>query len=169
MATRPGNQQQLRPSLWDRLSVSSDEVSSAALRIDDRTLVASVRRDIERLLNTQRLDLPALEDLPEARTSILAYGLPDVSTFSGRSTLDRRAVCDLITEQLRRFEPRLVPGSIRVAYVEGGEAVGEGDASRARFRIHGVLHVEPLRQPVTFDTDVDMETAEVHIEEVDDA
>lgn len=159
----------LRPSLWDRLTVPAKEVTSAALRIDSRQLVASVRRDVERLLNTRRHDLLNLEGLPETSSSVLMYGLPDLAVYSGRSSIDRRTICDLITDILRKFEPRLVPTTIRVEYVEGGEAVGLAGAAHARFRIRGTLHVEPLRQPVTFDTDVDMETSEVHLEETDDA
>lgn len=159
----------LRPSFWDRLTLAPQDVTSEALRIDARQLVTSVRRDVEKLLNTRRNDLLAIERLPEASSSLLTYGLPDLAMYSGSSSRDRRHICELITEILRRFEPRLLPSTIRVEYVEGGQSVGTVGASSARFRIRGTLHIEPLRQPVTFDTDVDMETSEVHLEDADDA
>lgn len=166
----PGRaQERLRPPFWDRLTADPTAVTSAALRVDARQLIAAVRRDIERLLNTRRTDLLDLEHLPEAAASLLSYGLPDLAVYSGRSSRDRRTICELIVDLLKKFEPRLVPASIRVDYVDGGQAVGLPTASKAQFRIRAMLHVEPLRQPVTFDTSVDMETSEVKIEDRGDA
>jgi type VI secretion system protein ImpF len=166
----PGRaQERLRPPFWDRLTADPSAVTSSALRIDARQLVASVRRDIERLLNTRRTDLLDLTPFPEAAASLMTYGLPDLSIYSGRSSRDRRTICELIVDLLKKFEPRLVPATIRVDYVDGGRAVGLSNASKAQFRIRAMLHVEPLRQPVTFDTSVDMETSEVKIEDGGDA
>jgi type VI secretion system protein ImpF len=162
-------QDRLRPPFWDRLVADPTAVTSAALRVDARQLIACVRRDIERLLNTRRTDLLDLSRLPEAAASLLGYGLPDLSIYSGRSSRDRRTICELIADLLRTFEPRLVPGTIRVDYVSGGQSVGLATASRAQFRIRAMLHVDPLRQPVTFDTAVDMETSEVKLEDAGDA
>ena len=162
-------QDRLRPPFWDRLTADPTAITSADLRVDARQFIAAVRRDIERLLNTRRTDLLDLAHLPEAAASLLGYGLPDLSIYSGRSSRDRRTICELITDLLRKFEPRLVPASIRVEYVDGGQSVGLATASQARFRIRALLHVEPLRQPVTFDTSVDMETSEVKIEDGGDA
>lgn len=162
-------QDRLRPPFWDRLTADPSAVTSAALRIDARQLITAVRRDIERLLNTRRTDLLDLGDLPEAASSLLAFGLPDLANYSGRSARDRRALCELIAELLVKFEPRLVPASIRVDYVDGGQKIGLPSASQARFRIRAMLHVEPLRQPVAFDTAVDMETSEVKLEDSGDA
>ena len=159
----------LRPPFWDRLTADPTAVTSAALRVDARQLIAAVRRDIERLLNTRRTDLLDLSQRPEAAASLLTYGLPDLGVYSGSNSGDRRLICELIAEQLRRFEPRLVPTTVRVEYVDGGKAIGMAMASRARFRIKGVLHVDPLRQPVMFDTAVDMETSEVKLEDAGDA
>jgi type VI secretion system protein ImpF len=162
-------QDRLRPPFWDRLTADPSAVTSAALRVDARQLVAAVRRDIERLLNTRRTDLLDLTNLPEAATSLLGYGMPDLSIYSGRSSKDRRTICGMIADLLRAFEPRLVASTIRVDYVSGGQAVGLATASRAQFRIRAMLHVDPLRQPVTFDTAVDMETSEVKLEDSGDA
>ncbi len=162
-------QDRLRPPFWDRLTADPAAVTSAALRVDARQLVAAVRRDIERLLNTRRTDLLDLAHLPEAAASLLGFGLPDLSAFSGRSTRDRRAICDLIADLLRKYEPRLVPASIRVDYIDGGSIARLATAAEAHFRIRALLHVEPLRQPVTFDTAVDMETSEVKLEDGGDA
>lgn len=162
-------QDRLRPPFWDRLTADPAAITSSALRVDARQLIAAVRRDVERLLNTRRTDLFDLSGRPEAAASLLAYGLPDLSIYSGRSAADRRTICELIADLLRKFEPRLVPTSIRVDYVDGGQAVGMNTASEAHFRIRAILHVDPLRQPVTFDTAVDMETSEVTIEDGGDA
>jgi type VI secretion system protein ImpF len=148
----------LRHSILDRLS-QSDSVGSDDPRIGFRDLLQSVRRDLEWLLNSKRLALGELEQFPEAKSSILSYGLPDFSHFSGASLGDRQLVCGLITETLKRFEPRLAPNSIRVEHVVDKEKLG----LQARFRIHGLLHVDPIKEPVVFDTEIEMDTGSVQI------
>ncbi len=148
----------LRHSILDRLSNNSPSAGND-IRIGFRDLLQSVRRDLEWLLNSKRLVLGDLDEYPEAQCSILNYGLPDFSHFSGASMMDRQLVCSLITETLKRFEPRLEPSSIRVEHMVDKEKVG----LQARFRIHGLLYVDPIKEPVVFDTEIEMDTGAVQI------
>ena len=59
---------------------------------------------------------------------------------------------------MRRFEPRLRPGSIKVT---AQKPVGVDD--KPHFRIDAVLHVDPVNEPVSFDTDVDYESSRISV------
>jgi len=149
----------LRHSVLDRLvSAPGAGGRRGDLRISVEDLKLAVRRDIEWLLNTRRSSLPGLAGLPEAQASLLTYGMPDLTMFT-RGEGDRRRICELIEEALRAFEPRLLARSIRVeALADGGEP-----RSHLRFAIHAELHVDPIREPVTFDTSVEMVSGAVAV------
>lgn len=65
----------------------------------------------------------------------------------------------MITRTLQRFEPRLAPGTIRVEHVTEKERI----STQSRFRIHGLLHVDPVKEPVVFDTEIEMDSGAVQI------
>lgn len=148
----------LRDSVLDRLT-QPDTGRGGDLRIGFRDLLQAVRRDIEWLLNTKRVQLFDLEHLPETASSIVNYGLPDFSHYTGSSLADCQQICGLITQTLRRFEPRLAPNSIRVEHVPGVERIG----TQSRFRIHALLHVDPVKEQVVFDTEIEMDTGSVQV------
>jgi len=148
----------LRHSVLDRLS-QTDGGSGGDIRIGFRDLLRAVRRDIEWLLNSKRVLVDDLTDFPEARHSILNYGLPDFSHFSGSSHADCQNICSLITQTLQRFEPRLAPNTIRVEHVTETDKT----STQTRFRIHGLLHVDPVKEPVVFDTEIEMDSGSVEI------
>ena len=81
---KPGRVQILRPSVLDRLL---EPKGPAHPEIGLRELKLAVARDLEWLLNTKSVLRKAsdIEQLPEARDSILTYGIPDFSTASWRS------------------------------------------------------------------------------------
>lgn len=154
----PRSSDVLRHSVIDRLAGSGGRQPGADIRIGVRDLKAAVRRDVEWLLNSRRPLVGDLEDLPEARASILAYGIPDLTQY-GRGYADRQHICAAIEEALRAFEPRLQPRSIKVEYLPDGEETG----SRLHFTIHGMLHVDPVREQIAFDTSVEMASGAVEI------
>jgi type VI secretion system protein ImpF len=149
----------LRHSVIDRLAASPEGGQRRGeARIGVLDLKLAVRRDIEWLLNARRPLLPGLDDLPEARTSILAFGIPELTLFTA-SQADRQRICGIIEEALRTFEPRLQPRSIRVEYVPGHEE----SHSRMHFSIHALLDVDPIREPIAFDTSVEMASGAVQV------
>ncbi|MHB8079821.1 MAG: type VI secretion system baseplate subunit TssE [Candidatus Krumholzibacteriia bacterium] len=147
----------MRHSVLDRLAATGGGSRQRDLRIGVEELKQSVRRDIEWLLNSRR-PLLDLADLPEARASILAYGMPDLTGFSS-SQADRQRICAHIETALRTFEPRLLPRSIKVEPVTGRE---EGYA-RLKFSIHALLDVDPVREPISFDTSVETSSGAVQV------
>jgi type VI secretion system protein ImpF len=109
-----------------------------------RDLKATVRRDLEWLLNTRR---PS-EDLPEGASelehSVYWYGLPEVSSMD--SSRGRADLVRSIQTAIAAFEPRL--SNVKVSLV--GES--EADTPQLRFVIDALLRMEPVSERVSFDT-----------------
>lgn len=136
------------PSILDRLlddkPRDAEEGPHAAL-LDMREYKAAVARDLEALLNTRCVDPEELiETYPEARTSVVAYGINDLSSLSLLNPDDRATLRDRIRITIERFEPRLA--RVKVAL----ETPRDFDRM-LRFRVDAVLHAHPNRPPITFD------------------
>lgn len=140
-----------KPSLLDRLmDETTENVHGSA---PDQTwnfnrIMATVGRDIENLLNTRRSITYVPDSLREVTASVFSYGLPDY-TSTNPSTLSVQTQLRLeIEKTITRFEPRLKKVSVEVAPPDG---LGRN----LKFRIMGVLVLERLAEPVTFDTTFD--------------
>lgn len=155
---QPDKHEVLRPTILDRLIAKDSSASFEGVSV--RELKASVARDVEWLLNT-RVWVPwNLEGFEEARTSLLAYGLPDLSTYSWAEVDHAKSVGALIEECIRRFEPRIQPRSVHCD-VERAEDISNFEL---RVRIEAVLHVEPILEPVVFDSGLDLAAGSIRIE-----
>jgi type VI secretion system protein ImpF len=145
--SRFDNEIRVRPSVLDRLIDYEPEFSreAAASRAKNlRILKQSVRRDLEWLLNTRStVGIPA--ELKEVQTSVVAYGLPDVTTLSAKSPADKAKLRRSVERALEMFEPRL-EGIVVTVDPEPGPGLS------LKFRIDGRLKVDPAPEPVTFDT-----------------
>ena len=161
MAARTPSTSVLRPTLIDRLL--EPRGGSAHPGIGLRELKRAVARDLEWLLNTRNevVRSPELAGLAEARASVLTYGVPDNSASSRSSKNDRARVRKEIANAVRTFEPRLVPATVVISDFE--DAADLADSS-LRFRIEATLYVEPISEPVSFDSSVDIATGEFHVD-----
>jgi type VI secretion system protein ImpF len=129
-------------------------------RFNERALRATVRRELVWLLNTTNLgSLVDLEAYPHVKTSVLNYGIADMS---GQS-LTRRLVVQRAREirnAIRAFEPRIDEKSLFVEPVEiddEGQSVGyviQGDVSSAVKAV-----------PIKFRTDFEADTANATVQE----
>jgi len=113
-----------------------------------RVVIEAVRRDLQDLLNSRQAWVDeALLEAEQASRSILAFGLPEFTMASvsgpGKDMMER--LRGSIEDAIARFEPRLV----RV--VVSSEPMGAHER-RVRFRIDAYLRVDPVQEPVTFDT-----------------
>jgi len=134
---------------------TSEAPPSAAQSL--RALKASMRRDIEWLLNTRR----SAEDPPagaaELQRSLHVFGLPDIYSVGSNTPQDYNRLARSMESALAVFEPRL--RTIRVTLSSGSNA-----ASRVlRFQIEGVLRVEPVPEHVTFDTVLELTSGEYEV------
>lgn len=141
------------------------ELESRGIVVSARVLREAVRRDIEALFNTERFestpllsdleteqasDLPALDDFPEVRRSVINYGVP---SFSGRSSrdFDRDALAREIKTVLAIFEPRLKESATKVTVTLGDKMVG------LKIEIDGILIMTPTPERLRLRTTVNLD------------
>lgn len=152
----------LRHSVLDRL-VGDDEgpPTGGELRIGVDDLRRVIRRDLEWLLNSRLVVADDLATYEEASKSILAFGLSDLSPFTLASARDSQSICDLITKAVRAFEPRLAKRSVKTEFLPKDDATDQ----QMHFRISAMIHVDPISEPVSFDTALDRSSGSVVVRE----
>lgn len=152
----------VKPSLVDRL-VDEDRRNSVDPPItfaqSARNYRASVRRDLEWLLNTRASDVESLDELPELARSVFRYGLPDFSAMSIASSADRESLKEAIRLAIEIFEPRLKDVEVQLQAAENKSVQG------LRFTISAVLQMEHAPEQVTFDTLLDVSRGEYSVRE----
>src|ERR1700732_293728 len=118
----------------------------------ERLLKRAVRRDLEWLLNTRRIsDLPD-EGLKEVNRSGYVYGLPDLSALTMATAADRNRLVRQILDTIKLFEPRLT--NVRLVMVETPDAAKKD----VRLRIEAMLRMDPVPEPVSFDTVIELQS-----------
>lgn len=124
--------------------------------VDYRQLMASVRRDLENLLNTKNFVSQRAREYKELPDSLFSYGLSDFTSQNPRSPSVRNQLRQDVEEAVARFEPRIK----NVVVVNEDNAPGERVLG---FRITGLLMVDPMPEPITFDTRFDVNKGEYTI------
>ena len=154
----------LRHSVLDRLVGDDDGPPRGGdLRIGVEDLRRVIRRDLEWLLNSRLLVADDLATYEEASKSMLAFGLSDLSPFSLASAKDSQTICELITKAIRTFEPRLAKRSIKTEFLPSDDPTN----LQMHFRISGTIHMDPISEPVSFDTSLDRDSGCVVVREGD--
>src|SRR5580765_2383418 len=72
-----------------------------------RLLKASLRRDLEWLLNTRRTPEAVGREFGLLERSLYNYGVPDLTALNRESSRDRGRLAHIIEQTLAAFEPRL--------------------------------------------------------------
>lgn len=147
-------------SFLDRLidfdpKAASDPPPSRARSI--RQLKASLRRDLEWLLNTRRRPDPAGSEFKELEKSLYNYGLEDVTSMSWASHKDRGSLTKMIERAVGLFEPRI--SRIKVVSLDAGP----GAKHVLRFQIEGLLEMDPAPELITFDTVLQLSSGEYQV------
>lgn len=135
---------------------------------------ASVRRDLEWLLNARRIiDHPTLDfteseerrrletgdvEYEEVETSVYKYGLPDFSVYGLNSSDDADLLVQTVRKTLKAFEPRL--SDVKVVPLE----VKTAGLRQVRFRIEAKLRMDPASERVSFDTLLELASGQYQIE-----
>jgi len=139
----------VRLSLLDRLIDANPRVSTEPLLTRSkslRELKTSLKRDLEWLLNTRRMiEQEGTASVKDVQRSLYGYGLPDICSLSLHSNKDQNRLLRMIESAVTTFEPRLAGVSVVM------EPVGE-NARVLRFVITGLLRIDPVPEPVSFDT-----------------
>ena len=143
---RCNRQVQASPSVLDLLLDDGPCGGEDRDPFDLRQQKRCVARDLEALLNARccALDVRLLEGFPQSRSSLLTYGIADLSSLSLLNPDHRMLLRNQIRSAIERFEPRL--SQVRVNL-----DVPREFSRMLRFRVEALLEVHPHRPPVTFD------------------
>jgi type VI secretion system protein ImpF len=118
-------------------------ITETALRIE-------VSRDLESLLNTVAMESTIdMTETPNARKSILNFGLPDIAD----RTIDEMRVNNIpeeIKTAIIQYEPRLAAASL---HVERDVSIDPAEL-KVRFVVRADLSCDPVHVPVEFVADV---------------
>lgn len=165
----------INPSLFDKLVADLDmeglveaadeglgELSRASVRFytvprierfNEAALRATVLRELNWLLNTTNLaSAQSLEDTPEVATSVLNYGVRDMTG----KLMERRAIQSRareIRDVIKVFEPRMDPRRLDVEASPSPER-----PNAVTFVIRGDITHAVNAMPVEFKTDVEIDT-----------
>jgi type VI secretion system protein ImpF len=91
------------------------------------------------------------------------YGLPDLSTLAVAASGDRNRLVRQIQSTVTLFEPRLT--NVRVVMVETPDSAKKD----VRLRIDGMLRMDPVPEPITFDTVIELKSGNCRVSGGDDA
>jgi type VI secretion system protein ImpF len=158
---RIDNEIRIMPSVLDRLIDYEPELSREPLKSRSkslRELKQSVRRDLEWLLNTRCHTEDMAEGLKEVGESLFTYGLSDFSSLSDKNPGDQKVLRSAIETALRNFEPRLQDVVVTAEPIDTLQRL-------MRFRIEARLRVDPIPEPVTFDTVLQLGNGQYQVQE----
>ena len=155
------NRQNVQASILDRLvddepSVSHEPVQYRLLSIGQ--IKALLIRNLENLLNTRRHIFSPPVEYKELNNSLFVYGLQDFTSKNPRSPSVKLKLRQDVEKAISRFEPRLKNVTVHL------ETSAQNERN-LRFRITGLLVIEPINEPVTFDTYYDINRSEYVISE----
>lgn len=153
-------------SVLDRLIDKQPEnrFETAASRPESiRQFKNAVRRDLEWLLNTRAIVGLAEEKGDRVKKSVYGYGLPDLSLLSMATASDRNRLINEVKETIKRFEKRLDKVQLTI--------VQKPDQARkdVHLRIDAVLRMDPVIEPVFFDTVIELKSGVCRLSEGPDA
>ena len=161
-------QDRLQPALLDRLT-DEDPASRAetgeARVINRSRLRDMVLRDLAWLFNaTSPGEDMDWSKAPQARNSVLNYGLP---ALSGRSTsgVDLVKLQSRVKQAILDHEPRILPATLVVEVMLSNAQLDHHNL--IGFRISGQLWAQPVPLELLLHTDIDLETGRVAVRQAD--
>ncbi len=149
--SRASSEQGLMPSLLDRLIDPDSGGTSWRRGYGPEQMFEAVQRDLEDLLNTRQCISDVPEAYAEVRQSIVAYGLPDLTSFNAITPDQCQEICRTLETIVRQFEPRLQ--DVRASLTSAGDKLER----RLQFRVDARLCVDPAPE-VAFDTVLELTT-----------
>jgi type VI secretion system protein ImpF len=157
-------QERLQPALLDRLTDEQPDVSVEPRErrvMSKRQLRQAVLRDLAWLFNTTRVESGVdLSHAPQARRSVLNFGLPALSGHSATS-IDVTTLERAIRQSILDFEPRILPGSLRVRAVVHASQLDHHNIIGVE--IQGHLWAQPMPLELLVRTEIDLETGRVEV------
>src|SRR4051812_23031095 len=144
--------------MMDREPLNSADASMTRAQ-SVRLLKASLRRDLEWLLNTRRIADELAPEHSELASSLYYYGLPDVTALSFANPKDRAKLLRTLESTIRTFEPRIA--NVKVVPIESASDTGVRQI--LRFQVEGLLRMDPAPEQVSFDTVLQLTSGEYEV------
>jgi type VI secretion system protein ImpF len=148
----------VQASILDRLI--DDEPGNSREPVPEHFSIGQIRdtvaRDLENLLNARRSILVPPVSYREVNNSLFVYGLPDYTSRNPGNVSVRSQLRLEIEKTISRFEPRLKNVAVHI----DSRTANTRDLG---FRITAVLVVNPITEPVTFDTSFDLNRSKYSI------
>ena len=149
----------LQPSLLDRLR--DDEPNKTVERPDQQIINLNqlremILRDLAWLLNCDNFDcVEDLSSFPEAKNSVLNFGIP---SFSGKtlSTTGSASLEDDVRNAILVFEPRIIPHSLIIKSVLA-DSSSPGRKTVA-MEIGGAIWAQPFPLEFLLRSEMDLDT-----------
>ena len=157
--------ERLQPSLLDRLrddQPDEDKEPRSRRVFSLKQLRRVVQRDLSWLFNAGHLEsVTDLEDYPEVQSSVLNYGVTDL-TGTSVSGLQAADLERLIRDSIIRFEPRILAHTVRVTAEVDRDKMSSASVS---FVIEGQLWAQPVPIQLYLSSNLDLDTGHVAIRE----
>jgi type VI secretion system protein ImpF len=159
-------QERLQPALLDRLT---DEEPDKTQESRERRVMPKSRfrqavlRDLAWLFNSTRLSPDEVPKSSLAHHSVINFGLPALSGRSATS-MDPSDVERAIRDAILDFEPRILPGSLRVRAVMHASQLDHHNVIGVE--IQGQLWAQPIPIELLVRTEIDLESGEVKISDL---
>ena len=158
---RTDNEIRITPSVLDRLLDFEPKESKEAPKSRSkslRELKLSVRRDLEWLLNTRCYPQDVDEGLEEVLKSVVFFGLPDFTGVSAKSHIEQKRLSQAVETAIRNFEPRFIDLKVTLEPINNIDRL-------LKFRIEARLDIDPVPEPIVFDTVLQLGSGEFAIKE----
>ncbi len=149
----------MMPSVLDRIIDPSSLGTQARPGFSVEDLVASVRRDVEDLLNTRQNQDRTIDEFPLLAGSVYRFGMPEMVSMRASSPEDRQKIGRVLEKIIGQYEPRL--SNIKAVLVGDTKDTKHGTVN---FRIEGRLRLDPAPE-VVFETLLEFATGQSRIEE----
>ncbi len=120
-------------------------------------------QNIELILNSRSHPRPQDLGGEPVASSVLGFGLGDFCGAAKSKSFAERLRAQ-IERQVRTFEPRLAPESVRVTLREVGE---DEDKTSFHYSIYGQINVAPLTGEMLLFTELDLELSKATVGETD--
>jgi type VI secretion system protein ImpF len=158
---RTDNEIRITPSVLDRLLDFDPRSSQEAPKSRSKSLSElklSVRRDLEWLLNTRCFLVDLDERLEEIKKSVATYGLPDFTGISAKNHVEQKRLSDALETAIKTFEPRFLDLKVTLEPISNVDRL-------LRFRIEASLDIEPVPEPIVFDTVLQLGSGDFQVQE----
>ena len=166
MATA-SNRDILQPSLLDRLT--DDHPDKTLESREQRAMTksrmrAAVLRDLAWLFNATRQSSDVdWAPFPHAERSVINFGLPALSGKTA-SSMDIRELEQMVRQAIIDHEPRITPETLQVEATSAAPLLEQHNL--LSFRITGQLWSQPLPIEMMLQTDIDLESGHVRLQDL---